>query len=339
MKLMEFSELRNTYPLPGFFEDYLGAKKTVVSGGIRYSVCPACGPSSEESVKVSVRVDKWRCFSCDKKGDIVDAAALFWGRSLLDAALELAGHPLSALPPPKVAGVCQPTVKRNQDAVNEMITLLLNSKKTVSNGVLDYLASRFIGKSIVDKAASRNLLLGLPTDPDQCLRFLLDVVGRDLLIAAGVWKKDSRAPGIIYRPLIFISEDHRGAEFRRINPALQMSAKAIRYGEPSPFFWCGSENTMVVEGAIDLLSAIALGSERSIIGLAGASNWHVEDKWVQRLGKKGHVLIALDADQVGNDQAKKLADYLLSHQCVSRRHTLPDDIKDLNEMLQSCKHV
>lgn len=334
MNTMEFSRLRHTHPLPGFFEEYLGAKKTVVSGGARYSVCPACGASSNDSVKVSVRGEKWRCFSCDKKGDVVDAAALYWGKSLREAALDLVGQVAPIVKPAKTGSASELPVKRNQEAINKMIELLLDCKKIVSDGVIDYLASRSIQKSITLDAANRGLLIGLSTDPDKCLRFLLDVVGRDLLVEAGVWKKDSRAPGVIYRPLIFVSADRRGAEFRRISATEQKSPKAIRYGEPSPFFWCGSENTMIVEGAIDMLSAVALGSDRSIVGLAGASNWSVEDKWVQWLGKRGHVLIALDADNAGNDQAKKMADYLFSHQCAFRRHILPEGIKDLNEMLQ-----
>jgi predicted nuclease with TOPRIM domain len=91
---------------------------------------------------------------------------------------------------------------------------------------------------------------------------------------------------------------------------------------------------MIVEGAIDALSAIALGSERSIVGLAGAANWNVDEGWVKRLGVKGHVLIALDADNSGNEQAKRLADFLSENKRNFRRHELPEGIKDLNEMLQ-----
>ena len=332
MRTIEFSRLRDDHPLPGFFEAYLGAKKTVVSGGARYSACPSCGASSDESVKVSVRGEKWHCFGCEAKGDVIDAAALLWGKSLQEAALELSGEDLPAPAPIKLTP--EQPVERNQDAVNELIKRLVEAEHEVSGDVMAYLVSRAIPGDIVLEAARRKILVGIPADPDEALRFLLDVAGRDLMMDAGVWKKDSRAPGIIHRPLVFVSADSTGAEFRQIRKSERTSAKAIRYGNPTPFFWRGSQNTMIVEGPIDLLSAIALGSERSIIGLAGASNWHVDEKWVQRLGNNGHVLLALDHDQSGDDQAKKLAAHLSSKDRVYRRHELPEGIKDLNEMLQ-----
>ena len=328
-----YTAARDKHPLPGFFEHFLQAKLTKVSGGARYSVCPACGASSDESVKVSVRGQKWHCFGCDAKGDVVDAAAMLWGKPGKEAAMELAGESMPA-PAPVTVTPSEMGVERNQDAINALIASLLEAELPVSDGVGDYLVSRAIPIDIITQAAKRNILIGLPTDPDAALRLLLDVAGRDLLLDSGVWKKDSKAPGIIYRPLIFVSADRNGAEFRYVVASERRSAKAIRYGNPTPFFWKGSNHSMIVEGPIDLLSAVALGSERTVIGLAGASNWHCDEKWVQKLGTNGHVLIALDADNSGNAQAEKLAAHLLDKRRTFRRHELPEGVKDLNEMLQ-----
>ena len=331
-----FSAARDKHPLPGFFEHFLQAKATKVSGGQRYSVCPACGASSDESVKVSVRGQKWHCFGCDAKGDVVDAAAMLWGKPGKEAARDLVGENMPAPAPVKVSAQELP-VERNQDAVNALIQCLTEAELGVSEGVGDYLVSRAVPFDVIVEAAKRRILMGLPTDPDAALRLLLDVAGRDLLVESGVWKKDSKAPGIIYRPLIFVSHDRTGAEFRRIKEegdSKSKSAKAIRYGNPTPFVWKGSEHSMICEGPIDMLSAIALGSERSIIALPGASNWHPEEDWVQQLGVNGHVLLALDADRSGNEQAKKLAELLSTKGRAFRRHELPEGVKDLNEMLQ-----
>lgn len=332
-----FSAARDKHPLPGFFEHFLQAKATKVSGGQRYSVCPSCGASSDESVKVSVRGQKWHCFGCDAKGDVVDAASMLWGKPGKEAAMELAGENMPAPAPVKVTPVDEP-IERNQDAVNAFIQALLEADLPVSQGVGDYLVSRGIPADIIAEAAQRQILIGLPIDPDAALRVLLDVAGRDLLIDSGVWKKDSKAPGIIYRPLIFVSADRTGGEFRRIveePPEIKRkSAKAIRYGNPTPFVWEGSQHAMVCEGPIDMLSAIALGSERTIIGLPGASNWDQGDRWVQQLGANGHVLLALDADKSGIEQTKKLASFLTSQGRSYRRHELPEGVKDLNVMLQ-----
>lgn len=335
MKSMEFSIVRARNSLPDFFEHQLNAKKTVVSGGARYSSCPACGQSSDQSVKVSVRNGKWHCFSCEQKGDVIDAAALFWGKSLAEAAKDLAGETALPCPAPRVVPAAEEAPVRDQVAINEMIALLIEKCRVCADGVAQYLQGRGIKPTVIREAVDRSVLIGMPTNPDEYLRLLLDVVGRDRLIAAGVWKKDSKAPGIIYRPLVSFSADRQGAEFRLIGKSERTTAKAIRYGKPTPFFWRGSPNVMIVEGVIDLLSAVELGSERSIIGLPGASNWHVSDPWVQRLKLRGHVLLATDDDKSGIQQAKKLAEFLSSENRPWRRHVLPEGIHDLNDMLQA----
>ena len=72
---VDFKEVRDSYALASFFEGLMGAKGKPVAGSIRYSACPSCGPSSDASVKCSVRNERWHCFACMKKGDVVDAAA------------------------------------------------------------------------------------------------------------------------------------------------------------------------------------------------------------------------------------------------------------------------
>lgn len=76
---VDFKVVREQYSLHAFFEGVMGVAGKNVSGSIRYSACPNCGPSSDASVKCSVRGQKWHCFACEDKGDVIDAASKFFG--------------------------------------------------------------------------------------------------------------------------------------------------------------------------------------------------------------------------------------------------------------------
>jgi hypothetical protein len=333
---VDFKNVRDSYSLAFFFEGPMGASSKNVSGSVRYSACPnpRCGPSSDSSVKVSVRNNKWHCFACEDKGDVIDAAAAFFGMSLADAAKQLANDdsPAPARRAPMIAP--EPRVERDQEAINEVIALLLRSQKMPEPAVVKYLESRGIPRGTCVSAVFRKMLITLPGDPNEALRYLLDMVGRDLLIKSGLWKQDSKCPAIVYRPLAFVNADKRGIEFRLIEESSVAMAKAIRYGEPSPCVWNGNGHAMVVEGGIDVLSAVVMGSERTIIGIPGAKNWSEDDQWLVSLRGKT-VLIATDADNAGERGAQDLAKVFESIGTRATRHVLPDGCKDLNDQLKS----
>lgn len=333
---VDFKNVRDSYSLAFFFEGTMGASSKNVSGSVRYSACPnpRCGPSSDSSVKVSVRNNKWHCFACEDKGDVIDAAAAFFGVSLADAAQQLSNDDTPAPVRRAAVKAPEPRVERDQDAVNEVIALLLKAQKMPDPTVVMYLESRGIPKGICVSAVFRKMLITLPGDPNDALRYLLDVVGRDLLVKAGLWKKDSKCPAIVYRPLAFVNADKRGIEFRLIGESSVAMAKAIRYGEPSPCVWKGNGHAMIVEGGIDTLSAVVMGSERTIYGIPGAKNWAESDAWL--VGLKGKtVLRALDADAAGDRGDAGLEVALSSLNANSSRHIHPDGCKDLNDQLMS----
>lgn len=89
---VDFKHVRDSYALTDFFEGQMGAKSKLVSGSLRYSICPNCGPSSDASVKCSVREHKWHCFSCEDKGDVIDAASKFFSLEPAQAAMQLVGE-------------------------------------------------------------------------------------------------------------------------------------------------------------------------------------------------------------------------------------------------------
>jgi len=328
---LDFKVVRETCALTGFFENLMGAKGRRVSGSVRYSACPSCGPSSDVSVKCSVRNDRWHCFACMKKGDVVDAAAAFFGLPVAEAASQLLGHgemalaKRSELPP-------QPPPVRDQASINEVISLLLKAQSQLDRACTDYLGKRGIAESFVRDAVSRQMVVTLPSDPSLALRYLLDNVGQELLVKSGIWKTGSKAPAICYRPLAFVNADKRGVEFRLIGESHLAMAKTIRYGEPGPWIWQGSDHTLVVEGAIDLLSAVVMGTKRTVIGLPGARNWSGQDSWLSALDGR-HVLLALDNDEAGQTGSDDLQQ-VLKGRAVVRRHQHLAGCKDLNDQLK-----
>lgn len=333
MSAVDFKRIRETYSLAAFFENDMGATGKMISGGLRFSICPHCGDSSEQSVKVSVRGQRWHCFGCDKRGDVIEAVSQFFGKSLSDAADYLANECQQA-PARVMRKELAPVEKRNDAAIQAVIGKLLEMELPCDDGVAAYLAGRGIPRELTEQAIFRKVMVTLPSDPNVALRVLLDGVGKDLLIESGIWKKDSKTPAIIYRPLVFVSDAKDGIEFRLIGDSSVSQAKAIRYGEPSPCVWRGNEHVMITEGFVDMLSAVVLGSERTIFGIPGAHNWQIDAKWINDLHGK-HVLIALDNDEAGEMAKANLKQFLPTVGAFPKIYNPPDGLKDLNDQLRS----
>lgn len=332
MSKVDFKKLRESYSLAGFFENELSAKATKVSGGLRFNVCPNCGESSENSVKVSVRNQKWYCFSCMQKGDVIEAAAIAFDVSLSKAADMLSGNCVSEnfVLPKKVQPL--PEVKRD-DAAIQAVIFLLRERKYIDNNVISYLEGRKIPYSIAVDAVMRGISIHLPSDPIDALRFLLDVVGKDLLVKSGMWKEGSKVPGIIYRPLAFAGVAGAGIEFRLIAASRVSKSKAIRYGEAEPCHWVGEPRfgVMMVEGPIDMLSAVALGSKRAIYAIPGAVNFDADSVWLQNI-KRRNVLLAFDNDDAGRHGDSSMRTILAQHECSVKSFELQGS-HDLNDFL------
>lgn len=338
MSSVDFKRIREDYSLTAFFEGDMGCVGKNVSGELRYSSCPnpGCGESSDQSVKVSIRGHRWHCFSCDEGGDIIEAVSQFHGKNLSDAADYLCGE-CKKSEPRIMRQQAQPVEKRNDVAIKEVIAKLFSLNLPCDDGVAEYLASRGIPRDLAEQAIGRKVMITLPSDPNVALRVLLDGVGKDLLVASGIWKQNSKTPAIIYRPLVFVSDAKDGIEFRLIAESSVASAKAIRYGEPSPCVWRGNEHIMITEGFIDMLSAVVLGSERTIFGIPGAKNWKEDASWINDLPGK-NVLIALDNDEAGVQGKADLSQFLLSIQANAKIYNPPNGLKDLNDQLRSLSH-
>lgn len=334
---VDFKDVKEACSLLDFLEFDMGAVMHKVAGELRFNVCPwpDCGESSKDSIKVSVRDgERWHCFSCKRNGDILDAASNFFGLSLFEAADRLSNKTTDEIPRPKRVYVAPLKVERDQEAINLVISKLLEAQGQADPDVVEYLQGRAIPPDITEWAVGIQVMLTLPGDPNVGLRYLLDVVGEELLKKAGMWKKDSQCPAIIYRPLAFVSADKTGIEFKLIGESSVAIAKAIRYGNPSPCIWPGNEHAMITEGFTDMLSAVALGSERTIYAVPGAVNWEPTDTWLDELNGR-HVLFGLDNDQAGYEGITRFSAELRPRGCILKRYALPEGIKDLNDQLQA----
>jgi len=337
MSAFDFKTIKEKVSLFGFFENDMGADKVQIAGQIRYSICPNpdCGESSKRTGKVSVREGKWHCFACGEHGDVIEAANLWKGYGSLSRAADyLSGNvgdePIVSRP----VIAYEPVPVRNQEAINKVIERLFDVAARPVDGVVSYLEGRGITRELTLEAIDRGIMLHLPTDPTDALRFLLDEVGKDLLCEAGMWKEGSKTPGIIYKPLLFVSWDKSGVEFRIADKPKDGAPKAIRYGNPTPCIWEGNGHAMITEGFIDMLSAVALGSERTIYGIPGAENWSESDDWINSLAGK-NTIICLDDDSAGKRGRIKLHSFLSSIHCRTSIYTPPDGLNDLNDQLKS----
>ncbi|BBQ03113.1 hypothetical protein BSFA1_82410 (plasmid) [Burkholderia sp. SFA1] len=303
---VDFSKVRDKVPLDWFFEHLLGGTPKKMSGSIRYTVCPnpQCGESSKDSVKIKVTGDRWQCYACREHGDVVEAASLYWGKSLADAGAELLGADediLRSYVPPKPL----PAINRDDSALAEAISRLVAALPEPSRDGIEYLAGRGIPPEVTRTGCKKGIVLTLPSKPNEAKEFLLETLGQELMLRAGLWKEGAKAPSAAFRPLVFVSNSKKAAEFRYLRKTKPGEVKSLRYGSIAPWGWLGESDRriLIVEGCMDLLSAVALGTKRSIMGLPGCENWRPE--WFSRF-RGADVLTAFDDDDAGRTAFEKI---------------------------------
>lgn len=295
-----FERAREAIDLAGFITSIYG-KPSFKSSHPRWDMCPHCGESSKGSAKLVVRKGHYKCFSCANGGSVVDFAAAMKGVSPDEAAKWLLNEPVLPIYQrgESVAdnGDDEIRMLRASDVVHDLRAVLCANR---NQDVLRYLhEERCIPVKVLREAVDRKILGFLPSNPREAHELLVDIVGEQRLREAGFWKEGKKLAGIAYRPLVLFL-NAGSAEFRVIGNRLENQAKAIRYGVTnSPFFWGGSSGkTKVVEGAIDMLSEVALnGSDDNIVGLPGCNNWEIS--WFEKLQAAGRALsveVRLDND-------------------------------------------
>ena len=319
-----FDNVRRSVSIESFFEHDLQAKQTLPG---RYSVCPnpSCGDAGGFSVRVSVRNGFFKCFRCMAKGDVIEAACLLYGinknqatKQLIDGCYDRPTIPIS-----------KSSVKpKDLSLYKRVIETLAKSQEILAPEVIAYLKGRGLSQNTINKGFDSGLIRSLPSaNPTENFAYLKGVIGKEDLAAAGMLKGERQFAPASYRQLVFIAKDYGAAEFRLLRAPTERESKVLRYGGKSPFWYPQNPDALlVVEGAIDLLSAIEIHASSSILGLPGANSWEIE--WFKPwFGKK--ITLALDSDEAGQEHARLIKAQLEKEGCLIQSYTPKG--KDLNE--------
>lgn len=350
-----------------FFEREFGLRGKKVGDTIRFSACPCCGEGPTASVRLAVFEDdmRYKCFRSGERGDIVDAAKLLWGGSTRDVIDRLLGRGSTNHQAP----VIKPRIERDhaQDdiaAQKKASALRLAIEKIQAAAeihkdepaCLDYLLiERSLPLDLIREAQRRKMLCFMPHDPKEAKAFLEQAVGEELLKASGLWKDGTKSPAVIWRPLVFIMPGFHSAAFRLIgNPTDDDTPKEIRYGKgklPWVYRTESSTSAMVVEGFIDMLSAVALGYTGHVVGLPGCNNWQPEwfhkiaaqlgvTRWIEALDNDNEEVDDVDALKKGQKLknpgqfwANKLRE-LFNEMKMEHLHRSPPPEMDINDLLR-----
>lgn len=313
--------------------------------------CPLCGEGEASSHKLSIFMSRsgiwrWNCFACGEKGSPIDFAAAVWGLSHRDSAKKLAGCDEFANNTPVNTHVKRAAVTASADQadVREVIAKLGEFGGSSVPEVMSYLVDeRGLPESLCIEAAQRGIIRHLPSDPLACVRWLQATCGETLLKKAGFWKENSRWPAIAFRPIAFTLSDGGATEFRLARqPRNADEPKSIRYGKLAyPFWWKGenANRVLVVEGALDMLSAVALGERGNIMGVPGCQAWRQE--WFYQIRRRYpdvEFVLGLDGDQAGQKAELSMSEHLIQGGFKFAIETLPEG-KDWNNLLRdSAKH-
>lgn len=324
---IDFSQVKDRFPMEHFFEYILGAPPGAKQG--RYSICPECGPSSDNNKVLVSKNSYFTCFKCGAKGDVIEAAKLLYKTNTKGAVDILMGQnnasPSSKPSKPKVP--YKPSAPN--EALLEFIAFLSQVAVKPDPSHIQYLEGRGISNKTMSFAIDAGMLRFLPfADNHENFAWLTENIGLEKLRAAGLVKPDKNFASIAYRPLVFISEDKQSAEFRIIRPAKEGEPKTICYGLGSHRYYLPQrrDHVVVCEGPIDMLSAYELGLTGNILGLRGVANWQID--WFTQFNQ---VILALDHDEAGIAQTAILQEKLAEKKIQVFQFGFTG--KDLNEYL------
>lgn len=305
-----------------------------VNARMTSNFCPSCGEGGRRdrvSISSATGIWRWHCFACGSSGTAIDMLMAVERIGMDEAVKRLIGNPGLSPPVPQGAGV----PKHDAEAFRQTIRRI--RQYGLDQRVLGALGKRGISARAAQLAYDSGLLVTLPGDPNEAFVWLSHQVGRERLEAAGLWKK--RWPPAAYRPLIFTTPDDEAAEFRTLLN-VDGCPKSIRGGaSPWPLVYTTGnvERIMVVEGGIDLLSALDIFEDVEsvlILGLLGTGSW--KESWAKAISRKypgAAWQIGTDNDQEGERCAARIA-VALDQLGIAHRRVIPACGKDWNEYLQ-----
>lgn len=299
--------------------------------------CPSCGEGSQHKLSVFVADDRrqrWQCMACKSRGDFADFLAASRGLPMKEA-LALAREMYRLGGVKDCADATQPNFDPSRQrmtahsglktdeqvqATNDVWQCLLTKGYTSTEEVLPYFNGRGISKATLERVVAKGLMRFLPTQAFAAYRFLVDQIGRDLLMRSGLWREGSKWPAAAFRPIVSLLPGGTSFELRLAHEPQGKEPKAVRYGSSAfPWFFKEDRNRpvkriFVVEGIIDLLSVLDLGMvgfDDAVMGIPGVNTWNPEwfDKALMR-NPDAEFVIAMDPDAAGDRVAGVMLKYL-----------------------------
>ena len=349
------------------------------------SCCPHCGEGSKHSNKLNVfighdGVEHYKCMACGKHGDVIDFVMAADGRSQKDAIDLLARKAGWSSPSPAGGSTPRPAPKRERaaeaprtavqaapaatgagdqaksdpasEALEEAVALI--RAHCTDRMTLKYLTGRGLSVATVESAVAAGAIRALPGDPTRAREMLLDVIGKDRLVASGLMRQDASWPAAAFMPLVGLPPGQGAVQFRRILPTRREGdPRYVIYGSVRwPFALPGPARGQaerprviaIVEGLIDALSYSECPEAAmvdTILGIPGSSAW--KPSWIaaieKRLGPDGTLVLALDDNNAGDTCSQAILEFARQSHATMNVVRVRPPTQDWNRTLQRRKEV
>lgn len=305
--------------------------------------CPVCGESEDSSTRLSIFMSgsdiyRWKCLACGDRvgGTAIDFVVAVVGCSANQAVNRLLEGTLSDVPCIAAEARSKHDVDEEHDRLAEVLQIIEQRAYSDVPAVKEYLARLKIGGDVVAAAVEQGRLRMLPSNPDDATRWLLSNVGEKLLRGSGLLREGRSKPAIAYRPLVFLLPMMTGAEFHVCHEVDESEVKSISYGRQLwPWVLKGqhTDHFLIVDSAIEALSAATLGEAGGIMGLPGNYAW--QEGWFPKTRKHygSSFVLGLDNKEVGNRVSDAIAEKLSQLDIPFSKKPLPKGM-DWNNVLQ-----
>ena len=287
------------------------------------------------SMTLSPESNRYKCFVCGARGDVIDLVRLVKKTDFRTAVLWLGGrpiHPASPSPGP----VRHPRVV-DDDAMDVLAYLrTVTYAMTPGSPGVKYLLARGICRETADRLGVTEILDATDTWAELTARF-----SDDRLRAAGLVGRSGRFLFARHRLLLWYIDGENPVYLQGRDTTGGAAPKELSLAglsSPVPFNVAAlngpCDRVVVCEGAIDTLSAEEFGHRA--VGVPGVTAFR--DEWFDRFRHVGHVVLAFDNDAAGITQAVEV-------RAGFRRRGMPADavrpagVNDVNDLLRVVKGV
>lgn len=300
---------------------------------------------SNPSFSVRLATNRFVCFSCGRRGSVIDLVKIMEGIDFVEACRWLEARYLGGSSkrthnaaksvrslvrqsPQKDEGVAE--IKTRADV--EVFGWVLERSPLLSDGA-QYLASRaFSPKTLA------HFRVGQVGDGRNLLHAATARWGRDRLVACGLLRETRWADELVFPSRYLLFPFLVGGKVTYLQARRPDRGHARRWLCPShllpPLFNADALSTAgstitLCEGVTDVLSAFELGMDA--VGLLGASS-QLDGETVGRF--RGRNLAVLgDADKAGRSFAQRMSSLFVPHGLTIIRKRLPTGCNDLNDYL------